>query len=153
LLHLCEEVGLAGDAWESLGTAWHALATLWLQAEAVLSLSGRSDLSFTQIRKSAIPDEWKHWMNAKLMKTDIGRPPKAFGKVLTEYLKGLPSTTLEGSATVTTEIWCRPGVTGIIGLLHCLHWQANFPGSRKEWKANVKRVEHIYTAIIAIPHL
>jgi hypothetical protein len=86
-LHLCEEVGLAGDPWKSLGAEWQALATLWLQAEAVIARSGWPELLFTQIHKSAIPNYWKEWMNAKLMKTNVEHPTKAFGKVLTDYLK------------------------------------------------------------------
>jgi len=148
LLHLREEVGLSGNAWESLGADWQALGALWLRAETAIATSGRRDLSFTQIRKSTLPDSWKEWMNAKLMKTATQRPPKSFGKVLTDYLKSLPSTKSEGRDTIMTEVWCRPGETGIIGLLLCLYWQSGYPGAGNDWKANVKRVEHIYNAIL-----
>jgi len=153
LLHLREEIGLAGDAWKSMGTDWQALSALWLRAEALITRSARPDLLFTQICKSAIPDHWKEWMNAKLMKTDVDRPPKAFGMVLTDYLKGVPSSRPEGRSTVMSEIWCRPGVTGIIGLLVCLHWQAKDSGAQNEWMENVKRVEHIYNSILSVTDL
>ena len=139
--------------WESLGAGWHSLCALWLQAEAILARTSIPDLSFTQICKSAIPDDWKKWMNAKLMKADMDCPQKGFGKVLMQYLKGPPSTTLAGSATVVTEIWCCPGVTGIVRLLLCLCWQANSPGSQKDLKANIKRVGSIYSAIIMVSDL
>jgi len=150
---LYEDVGLASDTWNSLGTEWQTLTTLWVRAEVLIARSGRPDLSFTQIRKSAIPDDWKQWMNSKLMKTDVEPPTNAFGKVLTDYLKGVPSTTPEGRSTVMSELWCRPGVTGIIGLLVCLCWQAKDTGLQSEWKENVKRVEQIYNSILAVTDL
>lgn len=70
LLHLHEEVALASERWESLGAQWRSLTALWLWAESALSKSGHTDLSFTQIRKASLPEEWKEWMDAKLMKTD-----------------------------------------------------------------------------------
>ena len=150
---LCEEIGLAGEAWAALGPAWQALASLWLRAEACVSKSGWTDLTFNEIRKSAIPNEWKEWMNAKLMKIDVKRPADTFGKVLTDYLSGLPSTALKVGGTVMTQVWCRPGKTGIIGLLLCLYWQAEYSGAGRDWKANVQCVECIFNAILAQPNL
>ena len=132
---------------------WHSLAALWLRAESALSKSGRTDLSFTEIRKASIPEEWQEWMNAKLMKTDAKLPSDMFGKVLTDYLNGLPSTTSDIGGTVMAAIWCRPGKTGILGLLLCLYWQAEYSGGGKDWQANMKRVEGIFNAILAEPTL
>jgi hypothetical protein len=132
---------------------WKALAALWLRTEILLARSDRSDLSFAQIHKSSIPDEWKEWMNAKLMNIDAQRPAESFGKSFTGYLKGLPSSSMKINGTVMTEIWCRPGKTGIIGLLLCLHWQAVFSGAGNDWNENMKRVEDIFNAIAAEPNL
>jgi hypothetical protein len=139
--------------WESLGAEWQALAALWLRAETALFKAGRTDLSFTEIQKASIPDEWKEWMNAKLLKTDAKRPAESFGQVFTNYLNGLPSTMMDIGGTVMMEIWCRQGRTGILGLLLCLYWQAEYSGGGKSWKANMKRVEGIFNAILAIPEL
>jgi len=108
---------------------WRSLAALWLWAKSTLSKSGRTDLSFTQIRKASIPEEWKEWMNAKLMKTDAKRPSDKFGKVFTDYLNGLPSTPSDIGGAVMAAVWCHPGKTGILGLLLCLYWQAEYSGS------------------------
>ena len=129
LQYLREEVGLAGPDWESLGAEWKALAALWLHAEVLLSKSGRNDLSFDQIRQCSIPEPWKDWMSAKLMSIDANRPAEIFGTIFTEYLNKLPSSTMAIGGTVMTEIWCRPGKTGIIGLLLCLYWQAECSGA------------------------
>lgn len=115
--------------------------------------SGRVDLTFNEIRKSSIPDEWKEWINAKLMKVDAKRPAESFGQSLTDYLSGLPSTALDIGGTVMTQIWCRPGKTGIFGLILCLYWQAEYSGAGVEWKANMERVERIFNAILAEPDL
>ena len=153
LHHLREEVGLAGEGWESLGAEWQDLAALWLRTETALSKSGRIDLTFTEIRKSSIPEEWKEWMNAKVMRIDAKRPADSFGQVFTGYLNGLPSTAFDIGGTVMTEIWCRPGKTGILGLLLCLYWQAEYSGGGNAWKSNIKRIEGIFNAILAEPDL
>jgi hypothetical protein len=136
-----------------LGAQWRSLAALWLRAESALSKSGRTDLSFTQIRKASLPEEWKEWMNAKLMKTDAKRPSDKFGKVFTDYLNGLPSTPSDIGGAVMAAVWCRPGKTGILGLLLCLYWQAEYSGGGNDWQANMKRVEGIFSAILAEPTL
>jgi hypothetical protein len=136
-----------------LGAQWRSLAALWLRAESALSKSGRTDLSFTQIRKASLPEEWKEWMNAKLMKTDAKRPSDKFGKVFTDYLNGLPSTPSDIGGAVMAAVWCRPGKTGILGLLLCLYWQAEYSGGGNDWQANMERVEGIFSAILAEPTL
>lgn len=153
LQYLREEVGLAGPDWESLGAEWKALAAQWLRAEILLSKTGRTDLSFAEIHASSIPDAWKDWMSAKVMNTDAHRPTQAFGSVFTDYLNKLPSSTMAIEGTVMTEIWCRPGITGIIGLLLCLYWQAEFSGAGHDWKANLARVGYIFNAILGQPEL
>jgi hypothetical protein len=132
---------------------WRSLAALWLRAESALSKSGRTDLSFTQIRKASLPEEWKEWMNAKLMKTDTKRPSDKFGKVFTDYLNGLLSTPSDVGGAVMAAVWCRPGKTGILGLLLCLYWQAEYSGGGNDWQANMKCVEGIFSAILAEPTL
>ena len=92
-------------------------------------------------------------MNAKLMSIDAKCPAEPFRKAFTGYLKGLPSSTMKNNGTVMTEIWCRPGKTGIIGLLLCLNWQAVYSGAGNDWKQNMKRVEGILNAISAEPNL
>ncbi|KAI0245018.1 hypothetical protein BJV78DRAFT_1159260 [Lactifluus subvellereus] len=149
-----EELGLAGADWDAFGHDWQALATLWLRAETSVSKSGRADLTIAEIRSLSIPDEWKEWMTAKLMKTDTNPPSDAFGQVLTEYLSRLPPSVFKaGGKSVMTQVWCRLGRTGIVGLLLCLHWQVEYSGTRPEWKTNLKRVECIFKAIIAHPDL
>jgi len=119
----------------------------------LLSKSGRTELSFDEIRKSSIPEDWKEWMYSKLMKTDAKRPAESFGHVITNYLNGLPPTTLTIGGMVMTEIWCRPGKTGILGLILCLYWQAEHSGAGNDWIENMKRVEGIFNAILADPDL
>ncbi|KIM77613.1 hypothetical protein PILCRDRAFT_11868 [Piloderma croceum F 1598] len=125
LQHFRQEVGLSGPAWESMGVQWKALTALWLRTEILLTKSGRTDLSFTQVHKSSIPEEWKEWMNAKLMSVDARPPAASFGKVFTNYLMGLPSSTME-----------KKGM-------------AEFSGAGNNWKMNMKRVEDIFNAISA----
>jgi len=153
LQHLREEVGLSGESWEALGTAWHNLALLWLRAEATLGKSGRTDLSFNEIRMSSIPEEWKDWMSSKLLRTDSTRPSASFGKTFTNYLQGLPASAFKIGGTTMSEVWSRPGKTGILGLILCLYWQAEYSGAGKDWEKNIKRVESIFNAILAIPEL
>jgi len=153
LQYLREEVGLAGTQWESLGADWHALGALWLRAETALCKSGRVDLTYQEISSSSIPDEWKDWMYAKLMRTDANRPADTFGQVFTEYLNGLPETTRTNGGTIMSEVWCRPGRTGILGLLLCLYWQAEYSGAGNDWKVNLKVVEDIFNAILGQPDL
>ncbi|KAI0245103.1 hypothetical protein BJV78DRAFT_1159118 [Lactifluus subvellereus] len=54
---------------------------------------------------------------------------------------------------VITQIWCHLGKTGTIGLLKCLHWKADQSGTGLAWKANMKRVERIFNAILEHPDL
>ena len=133
-----------------MGARWQALATLWLCAEAVLSSSGRTNLSFLQIHKSTLPDDWKEWMNAKLMRTNTPAPAEPFGKIFTSYLKGIQETMLEQGGTVMTEIWCHSGRMGIVGLLLCLYWQSTYSGAGHDWDSNVKVVESIFNAILTL---
>ena len=114
----------------------------------MLSKCGRSDLSFTQIRKSTIPEDWKDWMDSKLMRTDVEHPAESFRQVFTEYLKGLPSFTNRHGGTVMTQIWCRPGWTGIVGLLLCLYWQSTYSGARNDYEDDLKHVKSIFQAIL-----
>jgi hypothetical protein len=151
LQYLREEVGLAGTQWESLGADWQALGALWLRAETALCKSGHVDLTYQEINSSSIPDEWKDWMYAKLMRTDANRPADTFGQVFTDYLNGLPETTQAIGGTIMSEVWCRPGRTGILGLLLCLYWQAEYSGTRNDWKVNLKVVEDIFNAILGNP--
>ena len=148
LLYLHKEVRLIGKPWTSLGDRWQALCKLWLCAEAILESSTRSDLTFTQIRKSAIPEHWKEWMNSKLMNSDATPPVDTFGNVFTEYLNGLQLTAKESTNTVMSAIWCRSGKTGILGLLLCLYWQAEYSGARRDWESNMKCVESIFNTIL-----
>ncbi|KIM91745.1 hypothetical protein PILCRDRAFT_851 [Piloderma croceum F 1598] len=151
--YLREEVGLAGPAWETMGPQWQALGVLWLHAEQALSKSGRTDLLMGEVRKSDIPEQWKDWMYAKIMRTDALRPSETFRKVFTNYLRQLPPGSVDIGGTVMTNIWCRPGRTGIIGLLLCLYWQAKYSGAGKEWQSNIRYVEDILNAILAEPEL
>ena len=106
LLNLCKEVGLIGKLWKSLGDQWQALCKLWLHAETILESSTCSDLSFTQICKSTIPEDWKDWMNSKLMNSDAKPPVDSFGNVFTEYLNRLQLTVKDSTDTVMSAIWC-----------------------------------------------
>ena len=151
--YLREEVGLVGRAWESMGAQWQALGSLWLRAEQALSKSGRTDLSMDEVRKSDIPAEWKDWMSAKIKRTDASRPSESFGNIFTNYLSGLLPGSIKAGGTVMANIWCRSGKTGILGLLLCLYWQAEYSGAGKDWKSNVQCVEGILNAILAEPEL
>ena len=92
-------------------------------------------------------------MNVKLMKIDVKCPLDKFSKVLTDYFNGLPLTVSDIGGTVMVAIWCRPGKTGILGLMLCLYWQAEYSGSGNDWQANMKRVEGIFSVILAEPTL
>jgi hypothetical protein len=74
------------------------------------------------------------------MKTEATHPAESFRKLFTNYLKGLPSTSLEIGGTVMMEIWCCPGKTGILGLLLCLNWQAEYSGAGRDWEGNASRL-------------
>ena len=148
LKYLSKEVRLVRDPWANLGKRWQSLAKLWLCMETVLLKSNHNDLSFTQIRKSTIPEDWKEWMNAKLMNTDARPPDESFGKSFTQYLKGLQLTTPDSGTTVMSMLWCGPGKTGNFGLVLCLYWQAEYSSARKDWEGNVKWVESIFNNIL-----
>jgi len=92
-------------------------------------------------------------MNVKLMKTNAKCPSDKFGKVFTDYLNGLPSTTSDIGGTVMVAIWCCPGKASILGLLLCLYWQAEYSSGGNNWKSNMKRVEGIFSAILTEPTL
>ena len=142
-----------GYPWTTLGSDWHSLATLWLRAEAILTRAARSDLTFNEIRLSDIPDAWKEWMYAKILRLDSPKPTETFGQVLTDYLAALPSSTRKSGGTVMDQIWCRPGKTGIFGLLVCLYWQAEYSGAGNDWIKNLKCVRNIFNAILSDPGL
>ncbi|KIM79995.1 hypothetical protein PILCRDRAFT_9885 [Piloderma croceum F 1598] len=109
LQHLCEEVGLAGKPWETMGVEWQALGSLWLRTDTALIRSARPDLSLTEIHELSIPNTWKQWMFAKAMKTDAPCPSEAFGKAFTEYLRTLPVSTHAIGGTVMDQAWSRSG--------------------------------------------
>ena len=52
-----------------------------------------------------------------------------------------------------SEVWARPGKTGVIDLLLCLYWQAEYSGAGNDWNDNVKCIDSIFDAILAIPEL
>ena len=56
-------------------------------------------------------------------------------------------------STVMSEVWAHPGKTGVIGLLLCLYWQAEYSGAGNDWNDNVKCIDSIFDAILAIPEL
>jgi hypothetical protein len=92
-------------------------------------------------------------MYAKTMKSDAKCLGESFKQVFTNYLNGFKASTQVVGGTVMDEIWCCPGKTGVIGLILCLYWQAEFSGVRNDWKANIKLVENILNAILAEPDL
>jgi hypothetical protein len=136
-----------------MGAEWRALASLWLRAKKALFKSSRTDLSFDEVRKSGIPEEWKDWIDAKIMKTDTKHPSESFGKAFTNYLNGLPSGAVAIGGTVMDHIWCRPGKTGILGLILCLYWQGEYSGTGNKWNTNIQCVKGIFNAILAEPKL
>jgi hypothetical protein len=136
-----------------MGAQWQALGSLWLCAEQALSKSGRTDLSFAKIKQSDIPEEWKDWAYAKIMKVDARPPSESFGKTFTTYLSRYSSDAEDMAGTVMSNTWCRPGKTGILGLLVCLYWQAEYSGAGNDWETNRERVECILNAILAVPDL
>ena len=153
LQHLWEEVRLAGGSWETLGGDWQTLGNLWLHTETVLAWSSCTDLTFAKIHELSIPDEWKDWMCAKLMRTEAIHLAESFGKVFTDYLNGLPLSAQKLSGTVMNEGWSHPGQTGIVGLILCLYWQAEYAEAGKDWQENIKHVERIFNVILATPDL
>jgi hypothetical protein len=136
-----------------MGAQWQALGSLWLRAEQALSKSGRTDLSFAEIKQSDMPEEWKDWAYAKIMKVDARPPSESFGKTFTTYLSRYSSDAEDMAGTVMSNTWCRPGKTGILGLLVCLYWQAEYSGAGNDWETNRERVECILNAILAVPDL
>ena len=144
---------MAGAPWDSLGSQWQSLARLWLRAEMALVKAARSDLSFNDISQSELPEDWKNWMISKLMKSDAQRPTSTFGQHFTDYIKRLPTDARKAGGTVMQQVWCRSGKTGILGLLLCLYWQAEYCGTGYAWKGNLKAVEDIFNAILSEPDL
>jgi hypothetical protein len=112
-----------------LGSGWQALGYLWLCTETALAWSGRADLTFAEICNLSIPDDWKDWMYAKLMRTDATCPVESFGKVFTDYLNGLPSSAQKLSGIVINKGWSHLGKTDIVGLTLCLYWRAEYTGA------------------------
>lgn len=147
LQYLRDEVGLAGNSWESLGLEWCSLVTLWLWTKTFLLKAARANLTLTKIHKSNIPQAWKDWMSCKIMKVDATWP------MFTHYLKGLPASVCKSGGMVMEQEWCWSGKTGVIGLLLCLFWQAEYSGVRPEWNHNIKTVQSILNAIISDPVL
>ena len=92
-----------GGPWDNLGSQWRVLATLWLHAETLLSKAACKDLSTKEIIKSDIPEDWKRWMIAKLMKNDAHKPSDNFGKMFMIYLKELPTDICKPGGTVHQE--------------------------------------------------
>ena len=87
-------MSLSSKHWETAGsTGWQTLAGLWVCAKVGLGKSGYTNLSFKEIHQSAIPPQWKDWMCAKLMKTDIAPP---FGNI--EWLESFEYHYYPGTA-------------------------------------------------------
>jgi hypothetical protein len=84
---------------------------------------------------------------------DCPRPGEEFGNEFTDYLVGLPWTSLATGNGIMDEMWCRPGRTGTIVLLVGLYWQALYSGAGKKWASNLERVETIFRAILNAPAL
>ena len=148
-----EEIGLVGPAWESLGREWQLLAKLWLHTELFLIKDARSDLSFNKICLSHIPQDWKDWMSAKLMSSNASQPAELFRSKFTMYLKGLPPSVRMTGGAVMEQVWCRSGKTGMVGLLLCLFWQAEYSEAGNEWKENIKCIQEVFQAILSEPNL
>jgi len=129
LQHLCEEVGLAGEPWETMGVEWQALGSLWLHTDTALIRSAWTNLSFTEIYQLSIPNMWKQWMFAKAMKTDATHPSEAFGNVFTEYLHTLLASTQTWISHLATLRPCQPYLT------HGHKYRAS-----KSWPADVQCV-------------
>ena len=92
-------------------------------------------------------------MCCKLLRVDCPRPGEEFGNEFTDYLVGLPWTSLGTGNGIMDEMWCRPGRTGTIALLVGLYWQALYSGAGKKWASNLERVETIFRAILNAPAL
>ena len=144
---------MAGAPWDSLGSQWQSLARLWLRAELALVKAARSDLSFNNISQSELPEDWKNWMISKLMKSDAHHPINTFRQHFTDYIKRLPTDVWKEGGTVMQQVWCHSGKTGILGLLLCLYWQAEYCGTGHAWKGNIKAAEQIFNAILSEPDL
>ena len=144
---------MAGAPWDSLGSQWQSLAQLWLCTELALVKAARSDLSFNNICQSKLPEDWKNWMISKLMKSNAHRPTNTFGQHFTNYIKRLPTDVWKEGGTVMQQVWCHSGKTGILGLLLCLYWQAEYCGTGHARKGNIKAVEQIFNAILLEPDL
>ena len=87
------------------------------------------------------------------MRNDAPRPAESFRNEFTDYLVGLPWTSVADKSAIMDEIWCRPGKTGIVILLVGLHWQALYSGAGKKWVSNIERVATIFDAILEVPSL
>ena len=136
-----------------MGVKWQALGSLWLYAEQALSKSGRTELSFAEIQQSNIPEEWKDWAYAKIMKVNARPPSESFVKNFTTYLSQYSSNTEDMAGMVMLNTWCQPGKKGILGLLVCLYWQAEYSGAGNDWETNHERVECILNVILVVPDM
>ena len=105
----------------TLGAEWQALGSLWFWTDTALIRSARTNLSSMGIHQLSIPDAWKEWMFTKAMKPDAPRPSEAFGRMFTEYLRGLPASTHAIGGTVLDQPWSHLGRTGMIGVVFCLY--------------------------------
>lgn len=153
LIHYRNELGLLDPIWTSYGKEWRSLATLWLRAEAALSKTGRSDLTFKEIKDLAIPDGIKDWMYSKLMTQPAHLPDDRFGKVWTAFLASLKINTFPDGDAILEEVWCRPGKTGIVSFILGLYWQAEYSGGGNDWQRNMGLVEDIFNKILSAPKL
>jgi hypothetical protein len=76
-----------------------------ITSHIIMWVLGLVDLSYAEINKLSIPNNWKQWMFAKAMNVDAKSPSESFGKVFTAYLHSLPSSTDTIGGTVMDQAW------------------------------------------------
>lgn len=148
-----EELGLVDPVWSSHPSEWRNLCTLWLRVEGALAKTGRPDLTTKEINDLMVPPDILHWMLGRKLSQDHPLPDESFGNVWTTFLSGLTVSDWERTSTILEEVWCRPGLTGIVFFLLGTYWQAEYSGTGKDWYNNVKRVEQIFHIILSHPEL
>ena len=158
MLSLCEEVGILGEGWNTLGgpnSDWANLASLWLRAESAIGRASYRALDADNLAQGPLPEEWKAWLLKQLdLDSELAVSMVHFGVALTKYLQELNWQAITKNPDhILTYPWTHGSSTGLISLLLVLHWQAKYSGTGPEWKDNLMLTTKIFEAVLKAPSM